>query len=116
MLPKLFRVKKKKDFEKIYKFGKCVASKYLIMYYVENNLSFQRSAFSISKKVSKKAVCRNKVKRRLSSIFYKKISFIRDSFDFLFIAKKDILNLSYKELENNINMLIKKAGLEKNSC
>jgi ribonuclease P protein component len=112
MLPKELRVKKRKDFEKIYKFGKCVSLNCLTMYFVENNLTFSRSAFSISKKISKKAVYRNKIKRRLSSIFYKKKSSIKVGFDFLFVAKKGILELDYKELENNFNLLIKKAGLE----
>jgi ribonuclease P protein component len=114
MLPKQFRVKKKKDFEKIYKFGRYASCKYLTMYYIKNDLSFHRSAFSISKKVSKKAVCRNKIKRRLSNVFYKKIPDIKGFFDFLFIARKGILELDYKDLENIVNNLIKKSALENN--
>lgn len=114
MLPNNLRLKKKAEFENIYKFGKFLYSKYLSVYYISNNFNYNRSAFSISKKISKKAILRNKIKRRLSSIFYNKQPKINPSFDFLFIARKGILDLDYKNLENSFERLINKFMSENN--
>jgi len=65
MLPLKNRLKKKKDFENVLKQGKNI--KGLIMYFkiLKTREPEPRIGFIVSKKVSSKAVERNKVKRRM---------------------------------------------------
>lgn len=68
MLPKKNRLKKKKDFEQIFKQGRGFKVDSLYLKIKENNLDSSRFGFIVSKKVSKKAVLRNKIKRKLREI------------------------------------------------
>jgi len=51
MLKKENRLKKKKDFEKVFKEGKSFKNNFLIVKINENNLNFPRFGFVVSKKV-----------------------------------------------------------------
>ena len=72
MLPKKNRLKNKKDFERVFKQGKGFKEDFLFFKITKNNLKENRFGFIVSLKVSKKAVLRNKVKRRLREIIKKR--------------------------------------------
>lgn len=67
MLPKIYRLTKKKDFDAVYQMGKSVRSGLLAGKYLPNGLANSRFGFVVSKKISNKAVVRNKIRRRLSA-------------------------------------------------
>lgn len=73
MLPKLNRLKKKKDIERVFKEGKGFKEDFLVLKVIKNNLKNLRFAFIVSQKVSKKATLRNKIRRRLSELVRLKI-------------------------------------------
>ena len=50
-------LRRKDDFAKIYKRGKSIGERYIVLFYRKNNLSYNRTAFLASKKVG------NSVKR-----------------------------------------------------
>ena len=66
--------------------------------------------FSVSNKIGKSTV-RNKVKRRLREIVRLNFSSIKGTHNLVIIAKDGIEKLSYKELENEVINLLKKANL-----
>lgn len=49
-------LKKKIDFQKVYRNGKSKANKYLVMYVLPNNLSINRLGITVSKKVGNSVV------------------------------------------------------------
>lgn len=65
MKDKAGRINKKKDFDNIFKNGKSKKGAFLLLKFVKNDLEILRKAFLVSKKVSSKAVIRNKIRRRL---------------------------------------------------
>ncbi|MBI2053956.1 MAG: ribonuclease P protein component [Candidatus Staskawiczbacteria bacterium] len=65
MLPEKNRLRKKKDFEEIFKNSKSFKEGFLVLRARKNNFKTSRFGFIVSLKVSKKATVRNKVKRRL---------------------------------------------------
>jgi len=65
---------------------------------------------STPKKIFPKAVDRNKVKRRIKSIFFD-AGFESTSFGIKLIVREDFLALNYKEAYNEISAVIKKAVL-----
>ena len=65
-------------------------------------------AFVVSGKMFKKAVDRNLIKRRLRAIVSKNLKEIKDGYFFIFISQKTILDLKFKELEQEVLFLLKK--------
>lgn len=67
--PRNERLRSKKDFELAYS-GKRLASKFFILHYVfVEGASERKVGFTVSKKVSRLAVERNRLKRRLREIY-----------------------------------------------
>lgn len=71
-----------------------------------------RVAIIISKKVAPKAVDRHLIKRRISAVLEKIIRQARDV-DFIFLAQRNILELSPSELEKELLNLLKEAKVLK---
>lgn len=62
-------------------------------------------------KISKKAVIRNKVKRRLSEIVRLNFGRIKKGFDVVIIPAPGITQKTYQEIEKTLIEIIRKAGL-----
>jgi len=59
----------------------------------------------VSKKISKKAVVRNKIKRRIRHLFSKHIQ----SGKYVVIVKNDISETNFEKIENDFKKIIKKT-------
>ncbi len=114
MLARKHRIKKKKEIENIFKKGRSFRQDFLILKIIKNDLGSCRFAFIVSKKISKKAVERNKVKRSLRAAAGPKIKFLKQGFDVLFIALPAIKEKKFKEIEEAVNELFKKAKITGN--
>jgi len=62
-LPKIKRIKREKDFERIFKTGRAFKHPLFLLKISKNDFSYCRAAVSAPISLSKKAVIRNKVKR-----------------------------------------------------
>lgn len=111
MLLKENRLKKKKDFEKVFDHGRVYRQDFLFLKMLENDLVFPRIGFIVSKKISNKAVVRNKVKRRLRNIVRKKISDMKKNNDIIIIALTGIEKITFQEIENEVDKIFTKAGI-----
>lgn len=107
-----YRLKKTYQFNYIYKKGKSMACKQIIMLYALNNTGKLKVGFSVSKKIGK-SVYRNRTKRILREIFRLNISKVDPNYNYIFIARNNILESTYKELEKSMLYLLKKTGLYK---
>lgn len=109
MSNKTNKISKKKDFDNIFKKGKSAKGVFLILRFIKNDLETNRFAFIVSKKVSLKAVIRNKIRRRLSESIkeFKKIS--GKGIDAVFVALPKIKDKSFLEIKEEINILLSKA-------
>jgi len=110
MLPKINRLKKDKDFEKTFKRGQGFKQGFLYIKIVKNNLDTSRFAFVVSKKFSKKAVIRNKTRRRLSEIVKTKLLEVKKGMDIIIVVMPGAEN-DFQKLEETLNKLFKKAKL-----
>ena len=111
MLSKENRLKKKKDFEKLFKEGKSFKEKFLVLKVNKNNLSNNRFGFIVSKKISKKAVVRNKIKRQLREIIRKEIKNYQKGFDVAVIALPGIALKDFKEIAQALESVLKKIKI-----
>lgn len=113
MLPKEYRLKRKKDFEKVLRRGKLLAKNFLILKTVKNNLKTIRIGVVVSRKVSKKAVLRNKAKRKIREAIRANIKKIKPGYDLIFFTKKGIEKKSFSEIKEEVEKLIVRAKLFK---
>lgn len=111
MLPKINRLKKKRDIERVFKNGKGFKEDFLILKAIKNDLKNSRFAFIVPQKVSKKAVLRNKIRRRLSELVRLKIKKIKKGLDIILLALPGLEERNFWEIEEIINKLFTKAEI-----
>ena len=113
MLPKANCLKRKKDFEQVFKKGEGFVEDFLFLKFVLNNLKKSRFGIVVSQKISKKATIRNKIKRRIRAIVSKVLPKIKEGVDLVLVAVPGLENKDFWEIEETINKLFKKAKLSK---
>ena len=113
MLPKKYRLSKKEFNSLFCQKGIALKRGFLRLRASRNNLSFSRFGVTVGLKVSKRAVKRNKTKRRLNEILRSNLPQIKTGFDILIFAQPEILNKSYQEIEKTLLLLLKEASLLK---
>ena len=106
-LNKKNRLKKKKDFESVFKKGKAVKGNFLFAKYLKNDLDCSRFAFIVSSKVSKKAVVRNRIRRVLSDISRTRLKEL-GPVDVILIADKRIVEAPRDKTEQDVEAIFKK--------
>lgn len=74
-----------------------------------NNLGLNRFGFVVSKKVSNKAVVRNKIRRRLSEIIKAEINNIKNGTDLIIIALPGIEKKEFSEIKKSIEEALTKC-------
>jgi len=74
----------------------------------KNSLINCRVGYTISKSVSKLSTTRNFIKRRLKSVVKNNHKLLQSNHDYVFIARKTIVESSFAELEKNIKFALKK--------
>lgn len=111
MLKKELRIRKQKDFDKIFSEGAYFSEKFLLLKIVENGLETSRFGFIVSNKVSKKAVERNRIKRLLRETVRLKWDKIKPGFDAIFIFRDRATDKSFNEVDEVVERLLKRSGL-----
>ena len=110
-LPKINRVKNKKDFDFIFKNGKGLKGALFVLKIINNNSEASRFGFIVSGKVSKKAVERNRIRRRASEIIRLNLKQIKGGFDIVFVALPGAKTANYQNIEKNIMNLLTEAKI-----
>ena len=102
---------KNSDINRIFREGAHTAGNFIFLKFTQNNLRTNRFAFAVGIKISKKAVARNKIKRELREIIKENILKLKTGFDFLIIAKPQIIKKKYQEIKKEIEGLFKKIKI-----
>jgi len=115
------RLSRSEDFTRVYRTGRSVANKYLVLYYFERSgpgsigaESGPRVGFSVSKRLGT-AVDRNWIKRILREAFRTNAQYLRGNMDFVLIARMPIVELleaeGFKAVEAKMLEVFRKASL-----
>jgi ribonuclease P protein component len=116
MLPQKRRIPRK-EFDPIIKEGQKYNSPKLLLYFANNNKKSpdnqSRFAFSVSKKVAKLAVSRNKYRRMGYAVIEKHLSGIEPGSFLFFSFKKNSLPIKFPELEKEVVGLLYNSGVLK---
>ncbi|MFA5432394.1 MAG: ribonuclease P protein component [Candidatus Paceibacterota bacterium] len=113
MLPKENRLKKEKEFEAVFKSGRTLRGKGVFLRYLTNGTAQTRIGFVVSKKISKLAVERNKVKRRMRDIVRAKKDKLKEGLSIVIVSLPPIKGKTYKEIKEDIESLLGKEELIK---
>lgn len=111
MLSRKYKLKKDNDFKKVFKNGIYQQKDFIKIKFLKNNLEINRFSFIVGLKISKKAVQRNKIKRRLEEIIRLNFKQIITGFDIIVFVDKEILEKEYIKIEENLIYLLKKSKL-----
>lgn len=109
MLPKQNRLLKNSDFARVIRQGRAAAGGNFLLKYAKTDNHRPRFGFVISTKVSKKAVERNLLKRRMREIVKSRVATGGDGRDFVFIARKSALSLTFPELKSEVMNLLSRT-------
>lgn len=112
MLKSENRLKKRKEFAYLYKNGKAKHAPHLTFVYLPTKHRPLKMGFSLSKKIGK-AHTRNLVKRRLRAIAFDWVKLMKDNFNVVFIGKPGIENLTFSQIREEMENLIKQSELLK---
>ena len=103
----LITIKKRSEFTRSNKFSKKIHTSNFIIQKLESNTidKIPHFGFTITKKIGS-SIIRNKIKRKLKSIIRELLKY-RDkyfdlSFNYILICKKEIVKVSYDDLENEL--------------
>jgi ribonuclease P protein component len=111
MLPKINRIRKKKDFELIFKNSKSFRNSIFILKAAKNDLGLNRFGFVVSKKISNKATIRNKIKRRLSEAVKNAAIKTENGTDTVFVALSGIEKKQFSEIKETVKAALIKAKI-----
>ena len=102
-------LKKNHDFQNVYKNGKSMANRFLIMYVLPNDLDKNRIGISVSKKVGN-SVVRHHLTRLIRESYRLHEEMFHSSWDIVIVARTTAKDISYKEIESAVMHL---ANLQK---
>ena len=117
-LPKASRLKHHRDFRTVYERGKTYRGDHLILKVLYSSpatlgfpLSPTRVGISISQKVSKKAVDRNRLKRQLRSVIRELLGNIQQGLMVIVVVRPNANECNYEHFLRELKQLLLKANI-----
>ena len=92
-------LRRKEDFDLIYKKGRSVGERYIVLFYMKNGLSYNRIAFLASKKVGN-SVVRHHLTRLIRESYRLQEEHFQCGFDLVVIARAGAKEKSYHDIES----------------
>lgn len=113
MLASQFRLKKSKDISRVLQRGVFKSVGVLTIKFQKNGQEFSRLAIVVSKKVSKKAVVRNKIRRRIAGVLEGIWGTVAPGYDIVLVVREDLSELAAPQLTSRVATLLDRAELSK---
>ena len=111
-MKKAYRIRKNEEFSSIISKKHSRSTACFVVYYERKKEENARVGISVSKKLGN-AVERNRIKRQLREMVRTIIDFETCPFDMIVIARKPYLEKDFTANKNDLEILIKKAIIEK---
>ena len=110
MLSATNRLRKAYEITRVYRRGSQGGSGILSAKVLGNGLSVSRAVVVVSKKVSKRAVVRNRIRRRLTGILREQWQTVRPGYDIVVTVHQDVAETEASELKAAIETALKRSG------
>ncbi len=105
-------LKKRNDFQIVYKNGKSFANRYLVMYKKKNDTDRNRLGISVSKKVGN-SVVRHRVTRLIRESYRLNEEKFEQGYDFVVVARVSAKGISYFDMESALLHVAKLQNVRK---
>ena len=112
MLKRINRLKKRYQFNYVYKSGEHFSGEHIVLYVVSSKTKNIKVGLAVTRKIGH-AVVRNRVRRRLREIIKKQVPNLKQNYNIIVVARENVINASFEKLTNEFIKLIKKANLIK---
>lgn len=100
-------LRRKEDFDRIYKKGKSVGDRYVVVFCLANHLGYNRITYLASKKVGN-SVKRNRARRLMRESMRTTDVNIRQGYDFIIIARNTINGKKCADVKKSIEAALKR--------
>lgn len=107
MAPKNYRLRLTNDIKNVIKNGRLIRGHIFSFKFIKNNLPHFRFTVIVSAKISKQAIQRNKLKRRVRDCVMQSAQKI-SPIDFILIAQKNSTKENFVEIKKEISFLLSK--------
>lgn len=84
------------------KWDSSFVSQLFVLKVSENNLPYSRFGIVVSKRIDKRAVVRNSLKRKIRSCLEENLKKIKPGYNLLFVLKKELLGKTQKEINQGV--------------
>ena len=107
-------LRKKTDFQSIYRRGKSVGDRFVVLFYRPNGLAYNRTGFLASKKVGN-SVERNRARRLMKESYRHLQENLTGNahFDFIIIARNTISGKKCADVEKSLLSAFRRTGVIK---
>ncbi|HEX7056506.1 MAG TPA: ribonuclease P protein component [Bacilli bacterium] len=110
-MEKEYRLIKKADYNRVYKYGKSTTNHQFVLFVLRNNqIENFRLGISVSRKVGN-AVVRNRVRRLVKEIVRSLKPCIAGHLDMILLARKPAAQMDFHQMEKSIVHVLKKASV-----
>lgn len=110
-LNRALRLRKRSDFQRVRQQGRSITSRLLILAWIPNEVTTLRVGFVVSKRISKLAVKRNRIKRLLSEAIRPVLPEVSGGWDIVISARQAIVDADLSTLQHDIVTLLRRARL-----
>lgn len=110
-LKRAVRLRKSGDFQRVRQQGRSVSSRLLILAWSPNDVARARIGFVVSKRISKRAVERNHLKRLLGEAMRVFLPGLPPGMDIVLSARNAASTADLQTLESDIRILLQRAKL-----
>jgi ribonuclease P protein component len=97
-----------REFQRVYRYGRQLHSSLFTVFVAPNRLGRTRLGVTVSRKVSKSAVVRNRCRRRLREVFRRQRPTLPAGWDIVINAKFQLVTANYKLIEQEFMRLMEK--------
>ena len=106
----LGRLKKSWEFKNVYRHGKALVSRNVVLYFYMNRSGELRVGFSISKKIGK-SVERHRIKRVYREALFSIAKSLKTGIDFVLVARKPAAKVTFHQAREELLYLCRKVKL-----
>jgi len=105
------RLRKNSDFKRAYQYGDLFFSQYFVLHSIKRDDQKSTRLGIVPSRKIKKAVLRNKIKRRIREIFRQYIKNIKQGYDLVLNTRSEAVDANFEDLKKDFEYLIKKSQL-----
>lgn len=110
-LQEIHRLKKRKDFRRVFRKGQSFANRQFVIYiYPRPKEGPFRIGISVNRKIGN-AVTRNRLKRRIKEITRHWAPYLKPQIDFVIIARKPSATMNYSQIQSSLRHLFNKSKI-----